>query len=751
MFNPRHNAHPPQIDFSHHQSETVYPFRATIITLLVLLFATFQVSATESELSRLLAKTEISEVYPGADSLGKVTDKNPIVPAYRDGHQIGYIFLNSDYVTSTGYSGKPIHLLIAIDLKGVLKQIKLIEHHEPIVLIGIPERKITALFSNYVDVDIVALAQDESKRAQVDAVSGATVTVMVMDDTIIRGAIRVARIYGLGGLEAIQDTDDSHTIINMDKSSVEDWVQLLTEGSVRRLKLTVDQVTQAFENANNPVAAALPESENGDDLFIELYAGLVSVPTIGRSLLGEAEYKNLIKKLNPNQQAVLVTGNGLYSFKGSGYVRGGIFDRFQIIQNGNSIRFHDYSHKRLRAIRADGAPRMTDVDLFIFPDEIDFNPTKPWTLALLANRATGPTRKSFFTFNLENQTAERYLVHLAPKPSAKQSSATLGSNPTNPIWKKMWLSKTTEIIFLSIALAILTSIFFAQQWLVKYPVLTIRIRLAFLTFVLIGGGWYANAQLSIVNILTMLNALVTGFDWQYFLMEPLTFILWGSVAVALVFWGRGPYCGWLCPFGALQELSNRIAKLIKVPQFSLPWWAHERLWSLKYILFLGLLGLSLYSLENAERLAEIEPFKTAIIMNFIREWPYVIFALLMIIPGLFVERFYCRYLCPLGAALAIPGKLRMFEWLKRYKECGKPCQVCANECMVQAIHPEGNINVHECLYCLHCHVLYTDDHKCPVMIKERKRHEPKTRSAPEVTPTKAIHSQELIEVKALEP
>ena len=129
----------------------------------------------------------------------------------------------------------------------------------------------------------------------------------------------------------------------------------------------------------------------------------------------------------------------------------------------------------------------------------------------------------------------------------------------------------------------------------------------------------------------------------------------------------------------------------------MPWAIHERVWTFKYLIFLLLFGLSLYSLEWAERLAEVEPFKTAIILKFMRDWPYVVFALAMLIPGIFIERFYCRYLCPLGAALAIPGRMRMFSWLKRYKECGSPCQRCANECMVQAIHPEGNINVNECL------------------------------------------------------
>ena len=63
----------------------------------------------------------------------------------------------------------------------------------------------------------------------------------------------------------------------------------------------------------------------------------------------------------------------------------------------------------------------------------------------------------------------------------------------------------------------------------------------------------------------------------------------------------------------------------------------------------------------------------------------------------------------------------MFDWLKRYKECGSPCQTCANECPVQAIHPTGEINPNECVNCLHCQVLYQSETKCPVVIRKLKR------------------------------
>jgi NosR/NirI family nitrous oxide reductase transcriptional regulator len=474
----------------------------------------------------------------------------------------------------------------------------------------------------------------------------------------------------------------------------------------------------------NNEAAANPEASDPAATFIDLYAALVSVPAIGKRLLGEDGFAALQSSLKPDQQAILIASNGLYSFKGSGYVRGGIFDRFEVIQGDAAIRFRDRTHSRVGALQVSGAPEFHKVDLFRIPEGATLDPTEAWRLQLLVQRSYGARDKAFLTFNLGYELPQPYLKQLpAAAPVAPPQATPAAELNEPPLWHAMWWAKLDQIAILLVALTFLTGVFFFQDWFASRPRLYEGVRLGFLVFTLFWLGWYAQAQLSVVNVLAFLNALRTDFRWEYFLMAPLIFILWFATAAALLFWNRGAFCGWLCPFGALQELLNRAARLVGIPQLRIPFSVHSRLVAIKYIIFLVLFGVSLSALATAEKAAEVEPFKTAIILHFARSWPFLLYVGAILAASLAVERVFCRYLCPLGAALALPARLRMFDWLRRYRECGNPCQRCGNECPVQAIHPEGHINPNECIQCLHCQMLYHHDQLCPVMIQRRLKRE----------------------------
>lgn len=692
---------------------------------LPLLLAAFPAFA-EPVLPTYLSKVAASELVAGADGYGPVKADTPVAPILKGGKTIGWAFVTSDFVSTTGYSGKPIHTLVALDPDAHVIGVKLVKHSEPIVLIGIPQAKIDALAASYVGLDLVAEAKSGGTSHDVNIISGATVTVMVIDDSIVRAGLKVARTLGLGGLVPDAAPTGPTYELNPDATSAPDWMTLEGDGTLRRLSLDVGQVNAAFAALGDPRAIARALTEPPETTFIEMQVALVSHPAIAKAILGEGEAANLKGWLQPGENAIVVVGRGLYSFKGSGYVRGGIFDRIVLIQDDVSVRFHDRMHKRVVAVQAEGAPEFTEADLFKIPADVGFDPTKPFRLQLLVHREVGPIEKVFTTFDLGYQLPEKYLRAVAPPPVPEAAAEVATQDEAAAqaaLWKRIWQDKRPQIVVTGAMLAVLTLVFFFQSLATRNARAFFWFRMGFLTFTLVFLGWITNAQLSVVNLMALFGALVSGFSWQAFLLDPLTFILWFSVAAALLFWGRGAYCGWLCPFGALQEITNRIARALHIPQWTLPWGLHERLWPIKYMIFLGLFGVSLMSIEQAEHLAEIEPFKTAIVLKFVRAWPFVAYALALLAAGLFVERFYCRYLCPLGAALAIPARMRMFDWLKRYKECGNPCQSCANQCPVQAIHPTGEINPNECVNCLHCQVLYQSKSICPVVIKREKRRE----------------------------
>lgn len=642
-------------------------------------------------------EAELRRVVPAATRLEPVPGPPAYWRAFRGDALLGVALSTRQTIGSVGYSGKPLDILVGIDTAGKIIGALVLEQHEPILATGATPADVDAFVTALVGRSItqpLSVVRRGAGAGEIDAVAGATVSSSVIADAVLVAGRVVARAAGLLG----------GALVDLDAFTPASWDELIADGS-----LATRRIRGADLSAELAALGAVPSlAAEPDATVAELFVGLASVARIGRNLLGDRRFAEETARLGPGDMLLFIGGRGLYSFRGTDWRRSGVLERIQIVQDDRTWQPAAADHIRVDALAIAGAPTLRELSLLVLRGDSGFRPERPWRLQLV----------------LPGQDAAgRPVTALAEIPYALPERYRRAEAADMPLWERTWRARTADIAILLLALAILSAIFFGQEWIVTAPRRLRVVRLAFLSFTLVWLGWHATAQLSVVNVLTFTEALRVGFRWEPFLVEPLIFILWSGVAAGLVLWGRGPFCGWLCPFGALQELTNQGARRLGVPQLTVPWWLHERLRSVKFLLFLGIFAVSLGSIGLAHQLAEIEPFKTAIVLRFWREPWFVAWALLLLVAGLFVERAFCRYLCPLGAALALPARLRQFEWLKRRRQCGVECRICAVQCPVGAIQPEGPIHPGECIYCLNCQANYWNDGVCPPLIERRRRAE----------------------------
>ena len=695
---------------SRHQQRAL----VALLMLLFLVLGAMPASATvyDAELPEqvmhgedLCAQAPCRDVMPAAQQFSKRKGMPSYVEAYavENGKQrlVGYVFLSTDVVDIPAYSGKPVITLIGMDTHGIISGVRVLKHSEPILLAGIPESKLLDFIRQYVgkaaDAKLEIGHGDSSDGAVgLDAISGATVTAIAENQVISRSAYEIGRQVGI--IKSTPRPPARFTAL----SEQLDWKALAKEGSVQQLLVPAEEV--GASDTSRP--------------YMDLYFGDLEVPTIGRSLLGDQAYQRLMKDLKPDEHAIFIVGDGQTSFKGSGFVRGGIYDRVQVRQDPVTFTFRDTDYQNLYNLKPADAPAFRESGVFIIRSA-NFNPAYPWHLAFLSNKIDRKTgQKAFIHFDQEYWLPARYLE--GGRPAVHRPRAA---------WKAIWQGSKLEIA-LFVALLAFVALMYSQRdrlvrmsnrkskpWISRPRHLIWIASVGFL-------GFYLKAQPSVTQVMTWVHSLIHQWKWELFLSDPFIFIFWWFIIVTVLIWGRGLFCGWLCPFGSLQQLALSIGKFIGLKRYQklLPKPLHDKLRWIKYAVFVVLLGVSLYSMETAERLAEIEPFKTTFLVGvWNRTWPFWIFIGGILGLSFFTERPYCKYICPLGAGLAIPGKFRLFG-LKRKAEC-QTCHACASGCGSNAIDKDGTIDQMECMLCLDCMVMYYDDHACPPLVMERKKRE----------------------------
>jgi len=587
-----------------------------------------------------------------------------------------------------------------------------LSHHEPVFLDGLGEKPLLAFVDQYKGLSLkqsikIGTGQNKSGKESganvyIDGVSKATASVRILNQTLLAASLRVARAK-LGYSEGRDP--DLVAKIRTEVFTPMDWAGLIKAGLVRKATFKNSDIERAFKDTSGEGldAQALQEPTA---VFTEMYVANLNVPTVGKNLLSPEKWAYLQQRLDPGDHALLILVNGRYPLMGEDFVRGTVPDRVSLNQQNLPIEIRDMDFDAVLNVPSDLNQAQWLVVRVIAPAGLD--PAQPMDYALHVTRSKGIVypelvRQSFVT---TSQLPEAYVT------VATSDQKT---------WHSIWLDRWPELALLVLALAVLVWALREPPWLMLHAQRMARFRVGYLLFTLCFVGWYAQGQLSIVNLTAVVQALMAGRSLAFFLYDPMTVVLWLFVAGTFFVWGRGTFCGWLCPFGALQELVSLMTRRLGLSWVRVPHRWDERLKKLKYLVLVLLLVSASVSVTWTDRLVELEPFKTSITLNFVRAWPFVIWALALVLVSAFFYKGYCRYLCPLGAGMAVLGRLRRFDWIARRSECGQPCQRCRRDCAYQAIDKQGTIDYDECFQCMDCVVIYESDALCVPRILSKRQ------------------------------
>src|SRR5580704_19591231 len=100
-----------------------------------------------------------------------------------------------------------------------------------------------------------------------------------------------------------------------------------------------------------------------------------------------------------------------------------------------------------------------------------------------------------------------------------------------------------------------------------------------------------------VNVINYLEGPFSGVDIGFYLAEPLMVMVALYTLVSVLLIGRGVFCGWLCPFGALQELLGQLSRALGLPQWNPPVAVEQRLWMGKYVAAVVVLAVTIMQID----------------------------------------------------------------------------------------------------------------------------------------------------------
>ena len=599
----------------------------------------------------------LEQVLPIAESFGDQQGDPPVWPGYRRNaltgvrELAGYAFLSGDVPPEEpGYSA-PIDMLIGVDTKHNITGLKILNYEETYLRIKgdfLADRAILSQFNDKPLSDEFRIGRD------FDGLAGSTVSVFAIARGAREAARRVANTYlDYSPPDPIQAARAQRVTEIMQKHQLSD---MLENRLVQQLHVT------------------LPDRQT-----LQLSFTYLTDPALGQYWVGEdnfraAERAASINPLGSELLLVAAAGTGAEQFQ---------YYQLQIRQaEANSLsffrRFTADSYLPLN-VNASATPlNAQQWGAIVLPEKTDV--TRPFTLAY---RPLGSPERSTLDFQLSGLPLDLAIGQSLLSPTEieailKADDGWLKNNFTDPPWGETPWQKVGLLLFI---LAGCLTAFFTKSATIRW--LTLLLTFSYLGF--IDGGF--------VSVSHLVNFIKLG---PAFLLSNLPLLLISSfTVVTTLLWGR-LFCSSLCPFGALQDFITRFGPRRwrrRVPQG-----IHDNAIYLKYLI-LGLILTGAVVAEQVSLFQYFEPFGTLFFMD----GTLALFSILMavLVACFVVPRFYCRYACPLGAALGVVALVSPLR-IRRVPQC-EFCIVCEQACPTGAIRWQ-NIDFKECVRCDICDV-----------------------------------------------
>jgi hypothetical protein len=276
-------------------------------------------------------------------------------------------------------------------------------------------------------------------------------------------------------------------------------------------------------------------------------------------------------------------------------------------------------------------------------------------------------------------------------------------NEADPTWLELVGDQAWDIgLFAAFATLAMAS-FLRKSVPLKYATLVVAV---------LYMGVYKSQLMSIVDVLRPITGVIDGQNpFPVFSYSIAWYAFAAFTIVTTVVWGR-VYCGRVCAFGALTQLIDAIVPArfrVEIPKA-----LEERASYIKYGILFGAIAYYLMTREIGFY-RFIEPFW---MFTFEATTPLWIGLGVLLVASVFVRNLYCRFLCPLGAALGLVSTLAPLK-IKRWSECSQ-CALCEKTCEWGAIR-KRKIIMAECVRCDDCEILYDDKERCPHWLLDVKR------------------------------